>query len=129
VRRLGPALHRVWHVDELDRDPEPLTEVVPQHLNPEPFGRVVPGGEVVDPRFTGDVHHPLGGLAGEVGVEPGVDRRIELALGAAADDPERRDRSRSVQKSDRGLVVDRRAEREQPVGTERLQEAPTETDG
>ncbi len=63
---------------------------VPEGSNAEAFACVVAGCDVVDAVLGRLVHDPLGGLAGDVGVETGGDRLVELALSGTGDDANRR---------------------------------------
>ena len=78
--------------------------VLAEGADAEALGGVVAAGEEVDAGLARDVHDPLGDLAGEVGVEPGGDRLVDLALGAARDDADRRDPLGSVEEGERLLT-------------------------
>ena len=54
--------------------PKRSREVLAEGADAQALGGVVAGGEVVDARLARHVHHPLAGLAGDVGVEAVGDR-------------------------------------------------------
>ena len=67
-----------------------LLDPAAEREDAEPLGGVVTGGEVVDPVLGGLVQHPLGRLAGDVGVEAGCDRLVVVPLRGAGHDSDRR---------------------------------------
>ena len=61
----SPLSDRVVDLDELPLEPEALGEVARERLHAEPLGRVVAGGDEVDPELAGGLQARLLGLAGE----------------------------------------------------------------
>jgi hypothetical protein len=60
--------NRIRHVDELGFQAKLLPQVLAQRPDAQALGRVVAGGEIVDLRLAGHVHHPFAHLAGDVGI-------------------------------------------------------------
>ena len=119
---------RVRDVDELVLDLEPLRDQRSQALDAEGLGRVVPGGDEVDPRLAGVAHHVLGGLAGDERVESQGGGLGERPRPPAGDDADRTDLRRPGVEGER-LAADGRGDpRNQVSGGDRLGAAPDEAD-
>ena len=82
-------LHRIGHVDELDVKAKVGLEMAAQGADAEGLGGVVARGQIVDAVLRGLMQDPLGGLAGDVGVETGRDRLVVFRFGGAGDDADR----------------------------------------
>ena len=68
-----------------------ICDPVAEGPHTETLGRVVPRRHIVDPILGRLVHDPLGGLAGDVGVETRRDRLVVFAFGGPGDDSHRFD--------------------------------------
>src|SRR6476659_1656768 len=78
--------NRVRQLDELPLELEPLGKLLGQRFDAELLGRVMPGGDEVDPELLGEVEARFGGLAGQVQVVALGGRLRQVALSAAGDD-------------------------------------------
>ena len=111
-RRVGAhaqaRLDRVLDRDELPLEREPLGEVARERLHAEPLGRVVAGGDEVDPELTGGLQARLLGLAGEEEVVAFVRCPDQLAAGAARADRDPLDPLRPVREDERLAADDLR---------------------
>ena len=85
-----------------------------QRLDAEPLGRVVAGGDEVEPELAGEVERRLGGLAGQEEVVALARRLGRVAGGAARDDRHALDGRRALQ--ERGRLA---AEHARTPGDER----------
>src|SRR2546423_11744328 len=83
------TLDRIRDIDELVTKIEPLRDELAQAAYAERLGRVVACRDEGHAGLAGERHHGLGRLAGEERIEPGVDRLLQVACGAAGDDAER----------------------------------------
>src|SRR3954449_419333 len=84
--RNAARLDGVRHVDEDVADAETLGQQVAQASDAERLGRVVAGGEEVDPALARPVEVALRRLAGEERVAAGGDGLGQVALAGARDD-------------------------------------------
>src|SRR4051794_12601226 len=91
-RTQPPPSDGVRIVREDVADAEALGAPIAQRADPEGLGRVVAGRDEVDACLARLRVNTLGGLAGQEGVEPGLDRAADVARGPAGDDPDRPDR-------------------------------------
>src|SRR5205085_8860753 len=73
-----PRSDRVGHVDEDVADAEALGQALTEGPHAKGLGRVVAGGEEVDPGLARAGHRAFGGLAGDEGVEAGGDGVLEM---------------------------------------------------
>src|SRR5215211_7905405 len=85
------SLNGVRNVRKEVADSELRGQPHAERADPEGLGRVVAGGEEVDPRLARVVHHWLAGLARDEGVQARRDRVVEMFGRAPGDDPDRPD--------------------------------------
>src|SRR6476646_9941129 len=78
--------NRVRQFDELPLQIEPLGKLLRQGLDAQLLGRVVPGGDEVDPELSGKVEARLGRFPGQKEVVALGGRLRQVALPAAGDD-------------------------------------------
>src|SRR5919204_5815412 len=104
---LGRRLDGVRHLDELMLEPESIGDDLAEPAYSERLGRVVAGGDEVDPSLAGIAHRLLGRLTGYQRVQPERRRLLERARPGAADDPDAADRVRPGVEDER-LAPDQR---------------------
>ena len=82
--------------------------MISEGLDAEAFGRIVASGDEMGAGLPCYVHHPLGGLTGDVGIEPGGDGLVKRALCRPTDNADSKNGSWPRRKT-KGLLLEYRS--------------------